>query len=70
MNKEIFEGMVIGLAGSLKQVCGELTNDPLRTAAGKRDQLIGRARQDSGFEHEQAERQLKEFRHHHRNWHF
>lgn len=69
MNREIFEGAFIGFVGSLKRGWGELTDDPVRTAAGTREQMLGRARQDSGSEHEDAARQLKEFRNHHRNWH-
>lgn len=69
MNKERFAGMCLQLAGTVKQAWGELTGDPRRVSAGKREQVIGKARQASGSELEESARQLKDFRHQHRNWH-
>lgn len=70
MNWDQLTGICLQLAGRMNQAWGEASGDPSRDAAGRRAQIVGKARQVSGIEHEQAARQLKDFRHHNRNWHF
>lgn len=70
MSKERFAGIFLELSGWIGEAWGELIGDSRMAASGRRDQAVGRARQDSAIEREQAARQLKEFRHHNRNWFF
>lgn len=70
MQKEQFAGICLQVAGKINEAWGEWAGDPLRSADGRRDQVIGKAQQISAIEQEQAARQLAEFRHDHRNWFF
>lgn len=70
MQKERLAGIWLQLTGRLNEAWGEWTGDSRRSADGRRDQVIGKARQAGVIEEEQAARQLAEFRHHHRNWFF
>lgn len=70
MQMKRFAGICLQLAGKINEVWGEWTGDSLRSAAGRHDQVIGKAQQASAIEQEQAARQLAEFRHDHRNWFF
>lgn len=70
MNGQRFAGICLQLAGRLNQAWGELSGDPLRVAAGRRAQIIGKAQQVGAIEQEAAARQLRDFQEHHRNWHF
>jgi uncharacterized protein YjbJ (UPF0337 family) len=46
--------------GKVKEKWGDLTDDDLDQAAGKRDQLIGRLQARYGYERDRAERELDE----------
>lgn len=70
MNGERIAGFCLQVAGRANQAWGELTGDWLRENAGRRDQVIGKARQAGAIAQEAAARQLQDFQHHHRNWHF
>jgi uncharacterized protein YjbJ (UPF0337 family) len=70
MNEQRFAGICLQFSGKLDQLLGELTRDSLRETAGRRDQIIGRARQTRGREQEQAAKQLREFQRHNHNWRF
>jgi uncharacterized protein YjbJ (UPF0337 family) len=70
MNGERFEGICRQFAGKINESWGELTGDPLRAAAGKRAQIYAKAQQRRGIAHEESRRQLKEFFHRNRHWHF
>lgn len=70
MNGERFRGIWRQLAGMMNQAWGELTDDPQRVAAARRDQTIGKAQQENGVAQEAAARQLRDFQHHNRNWYF
>lgn len=70
MSKERLAGIRLQLAGKMNELWGEWIGDALRSADGRRDQIIGKAQQDGAIEQEQAARQLAEFRHQHRNWFF
>lgn len=47
--------------GRLRERWGELTEDELNIAAGRREQLIGRIQERYGVTAEEAERQVAEF---------
>lgn len=68
MNGQCFEGICRQFAGKMKEIRGELTGDPLRVDAGRREQIAGKAQQASGMAREEAERQLRDFRNLHRHW--
>lgn len=68
MQKEQLAGICLQLAGKMNEIWGEWTGDSLRSAAGRRDQVSGKAQQAGAIAQEQADQQLAEFRHHHRNW--
>lgn len=68
MSKERFAGIWLELSGWIGEAWGEWVGDPDMADTGRRDQAVGRVRQDSATEREQAARQLKDFQHHHRNW--
>lgn len=70
MQKERLAGIRLQLAGKMNEIWGEWTGDSLRSADGRRDQVIGKAQQAGALAQEQAARQLAEFHHHHRNWFF
>jgi len=70
MSKERFAGICRELSGWISEAWGELIGDWRMAVAGRHDQAIGRVQQDSAIERERAARQLKDFRHHNRNWYF
>ncbi len=70
MNWERFTGICRQCAESVNEALGDLTCDPQRAADGRRGQSIGRAQQRSGREREESMRQLRDFLHRNRNWHF
>lgn len=70
MSKERYAGIWLELSGRIVEAWGELIGDPRMVATGRCDQAVGSTQQDSALEREQAARQLRDFRHHHRNWLF
>lgn len=68
MNRERFKGIVRQFAGKINEVTGNLAGDPVRAATGIRAQRLGKAEQLRAVENEKSERQLRSFRHCHRNW--
>ena len=70
MNSERFAGICRQYAGRTNQSWGELRNDPLRAAAGRRAQKLGKAQQRSGLEKEESARQLSDFLTRNRDWYF
>lgn len=70
MSKEGFAGIFLQLSGWLSEAWGDLTGALSLAAAGRRRQILGKVRQESANARDQAARQLKDFRHQHRNWHF
>jgi len=61
MNWDIIEGKWKQAAGVVKTKWGKLTDDDLKTVAGKRDQLIGKLQEKYGWVKEEAEKQLADF---------
>mgnify|MGYP001592738309 CR=1 FL=1 len=70
MNGERFAGICLQLTGRVNETWGELTGDPLRTAAGRRAQMFGKAQQRSGIAKEESARQLSDFLTRNRDWYF
>ncbi len=70
MNGERFAGVCRQIAGRMNETWGELTGDPLRVAAGRRAQIVGKAQQRRGIANEESARQLRDFLHRNRNWRF
>jgi uncharacterized protein YjbJ (UPF0337 family) len=68
MNRNRLHGIWKQLRGKVKEQWGTLTDDPLTVAAGTRDRLDGRIQERRGILRQQADRQLKDFRHRNRDW--
>jgi uncharacterized protein YjbJ (UPF0337 family) len=58
MNWDRIEGSWKELKGKIKEKWGQLTDDDLEQAAGRRDQLIGTLQRRYGYERDRAEREL------------
>lgn len=61
MNTDQIEGQWKKLKGKVKQNWGELTDDDLDVAEGKRDYLIGKIQARYGKSKEQAKKEVDEF---------
>ena len=61
MNWDRIEGNWMNFKGRVKEKWGELTDDDLDRAAGKRDQLAGRIQERYGIARDEADRQLDEW---------
>ena len=61
INAQEIQGQWNKLRGQVKEKWGQLTDDDLTAAAGRRDQLAGKLRERYGYGKEQAERELDDF---------
>ena len=61
MNWDIIEGKWEQLKGSVKEKWGDLTDDELTQAAGKRDKLAGKLQEPYGWTKDEAEKQVDDF---------
>lgn len=61
MNWDRIEGNWKQMKGQAQEHWGKLTDDDIDTAAGKREQLVGRVQERYGIEKDEAERQVDEF---------
>ena len=61
MNWDIIEGKWKQAAGAVKAKWGKLTDDDLKSIAGKRDELLGKIQEKYGVAKDQAEKQLSDF---------
>jgi uncharacterized protein YjbJ (UPF0337 family) len=61
MNWDIVQGKWKQLKGSAKEKWGDLTDDELDQAAGKRDQLVGKIQEKYGITKDAAEKQVDEW---------
>ncbi|MFB2531915.1 CsbD family protein [Paracoccus sp. p4-l81] len=61
MNWDIVEGKWEQLKGSVKEKWGDLTDDELTQAAGKRDKLAGKLQEKYGWTKDEAEKQIDDF---------
>jgi uncharacterized protein YjbJ (UPF0337 family) len=60
MNWDRIEGNWKELKGKIKEKWGQLTDDDLEQAGGRRDQLLGILQRRYGYERDRAERELDE----------
>jgi uncharacterized protein YjbJ (UPF0337 family) len=60
MNWGRIEGSWTEWKGKVKEKWGQLTDDALEQAAGRRDQLVGALQRRYGYERDRAERELDE----------
>jgi uncharacterized protein YjbJ (UPF0337 family) len=58
MNWDQIEGNWKQFKGKVKEKWGQLTDDDLDQAAGKRDQVLGSLQKRYGYERDRAEREL------------
>ncbi|RIK72956.1 MAG: CsbD family protein [Planctomycetota bacterium] len=61
MNWDTIEGGWKQFKGKVKERWGELTDDDLDVAAGKRDQVVGAIQRRYGVARDEAEKQLTDF---------
>lgn len=61
MNWDRVKGNWKQIQGRARQKWGELTDDDLETAAGNRDELIGRVQARYGIARDEAERQVDDW---------
>lgn len=57
---ETIKGTFEQLKGKIKETWGQLTDDEIALAEGKRDQFIGKLREKYGLAKEEAEQRLDE----------
>ncbi|WP_341906659.1 CsbD family protein [Polaromonas sp. YR568] len=62
MNQDRIEGNWLQFKGKVKEQWGKLTDDDLDVIAGKRDQLLGRLQERFGITHEEADKQVSEWK--------
>jgi uncharacterized protein YjbJ (UPF0337 family) len=61
MDTNVFEGKWKQLRGKVKEEWGQLTDDELDEAAGKRDQIVGLLQEKYGYTKNKAEREFDSF---------
>lgn len=61
MNWDVVQGKWKQFSGSAKEKWGELTDDDLDVAAGKKDQLVGKIQERYGISKDEAERQVDDW---------
>ncbi|MGO2102703.1 MAG: CsbD family protein [Psychroflexus halocasei] len=59
MNEQEFKGKWNQAKGKLKQKYGDLTDDDLKYADGKKDELLGRLQEKTGKTKEELEKEIK-----------
>ncbi|MGO1751343.1 MAG: CsbD family protein [Psychroflexus sp.] len=60
MNEQEFKGKWNQAKGKLKQKYGDLTDDDLKYADGKKDELLGRLQEKTGKTKEELEKEIKD----------
>ena len=58
MNDDVFKGKWMQFKGQIKEKWGQLTDDDFDTAAGQRDQLVGKIQERYGLAKDEVNRQL------------
>ena len=61
MNWDVVEGKWEQLKGSVKEKWGDLTDDELQEAGGKKDKLSGKLQEKYGWSKEEADNELDNF---------
>jgi uncharacterized protein YjbJ (UPF0337 family) len=59
MNEDIFEGNWKEFRGRVREWWGDLTDDEIEQAAGKRDQFVGLLQKKYGYTKERAETEVE-----------
>lgn len=60
MNQDIFEGKWKEMRGQVKEWWGELTDDDLDRADGKKDQFVGLLQKKYGYSKEHAQQEFNQ----------
>ena len=68
MNRDLIEGLLKQVSGTLRERWGLLTSDRLSIVAGRCEQLAGLAQARRGSERQRADRELGEFMRRNREW--
>ena len=68
MNRDLIEGLLKRVSGTLRERWGLLTSDRLSIVAGRCEQLVGLAQARRGSERQRADRELGEFMRRNREW--
>lgn len=63
MNSDQIQGNWKQLKGAVKQQWGKLTDDDLAVIEGNVDELAGRIQERYGIERDEAERQIRDWKH-------
>ena len=63
MNKDEIGGNWKQLKGKAKEQWGKLTDDDMTVIEGKRDQLVGKIQERSGYAKDQAEKEVSDWEH-------
>ena len=62
MNKDEIGGNWKQFKGKAKEQWGKLTDDDMTVIEGKRDQLVGKIQERYGYEKDQAEKEVSDWR--------
>ena len=62
MNKDEIGGNWKQFKGKAKEQWGKLTDDDMTVIEGKRDQLVGKIQERYGYEKDQAENEVKDWK--------
>ncbi len=63
MNRDQIEGNWKQIKGAAKQQWGKLTDDDLTQIDGKSEELAGKIQERYGVERDEAERQIRDWKH-------
>jgi uncharacterized protein YjbJ (UPF0337 family) len=63
MNRDTFQGQWKQMKGSVKKQWGKLTDDDIARVEGDFDELAGRIQERYGVAREEAEKQIKAWKH-------
>lgn len=70
MNKDEVSGNWKQFKGKVKEKWGKLTDDDMTVIEGKRDQLVGKIQERYGYAKDQAEREVKDWESHNKDYHW
>ncbi|ADU67619.1 CsbD family protein [Pantoea sp. At-9b] len=68
MNKDEVSGNWKQFKGKMKEKWGKLTDDDMTVIEGKRDQLVGKIQERYGYAKDQAEREVKDWESHNKDY--
>ena len=70
MNQDEVSGNWKQFKGKVKEKWGKLTDDDMTVIEGKRDQLVGKIQERYGYAKDQAEREVKDWESHNKDYHW